>query len=76
MFYASVDLQGSIVRLLARKQLVFRRNSVCFTQNLSKKLKKCNASGPRGWGCYIDGIRTWSCDHRPRFDSCISYSYL
>jgi len=21
-------------------------------QNLSKKLKKCNASGPRGWGCY------------------------
>jgi len=26
---------------------------------------------PRGWGCYSDGIRAWSCDCRPQPNSCI-----
>ena len=55
--YASVHLQGLVVRHLAWKRPVFRGTLSVSSQNLSKKLGKRNASGSRDRGSYIDGIR-------------------
>ena len=56
MFCASVVLQELIVRLLAWKRSVFRENSVP-PRDLSRKLRKRNASGLGAGGVIIDGIR-------------------
>ena len=56
MFCASVDLQGLIVRLLARKRPVFRETLSISSQNLNKKLSERNAFDPRGRGCYSIGL--------------------
>jgi len=60
MFYASVDLQGFIVRLLAWKRSVFRGNSFRFTPEIRQKVRKRSAPDPRGWGCYSEPMLTWN----------------
>jgi len=59
MFYASIYLQGFIVRLLAWKRSVFRGNSVRFIPEIRWEVRKHSAPARGAGGVTIDGIRAW-----------------